>query len=91
MIPPVAKAILLLTKYSAFITKANSNYFIEIVVKKKIVCNSFNFILQSGKIAEQLDFVNHNVRTKLDEIKRRELERLRHLATKVTMLRSRSR
>ncbi|XP_049885036.1 nucleobindin-2 isoform X2 [Pectinophora gossypiella] len=38
--------------------------------------------VRSGKIAEQLDFVNHNVRTKLDEIKRRELERLRHLATK---------
>ncbi|XP_041987927.1 nucleobindin-2-like [Aricia agestis] len=38
--------------------------------------------VRSGKIAEQLDFVNHNVRTKLDEIKRREMERLRHLATK---------
>ncbi|XP_060809483.1 nucleobindin-2 isoform X2 [Amyelois transitella] len=38
--------------------------------------------VRSGKIADQLDFVNHNVRTKLDEIKRRELERLRHLATK---------
>nr|XP_049691664.1 nucleobindin-2 isoform X3 [Helicoverpa armigera] len=38
--------------------------------------------VRSGKIAEQLDFVNHNVRTKLDEIKRRELDRLRHLATK---------
>ncbi|KPJ09137.1 Nucleobindin-2 [Papilio machaon] len=38
--------------------------------------------VRSGRIAEQLDFVNHNVRTKLDEIKRRELDRLRHLATK---------
>ncbi|CAH2034700.1 unnamed protein product, partial [Iphiclides podalirius] len=38
--------------------------------------------VRSGKIAEQLDFVNHNIRTKLDEIKRRELDRLRHLATK---------
>ncbi|KAM3968623.1 nucleobindin 1 isoform 2-T2 [Aphomia sociella] len=38
--------------------------------------------VRSGKIADQLDFVSHNVRTKLDEIKRRELERLRHLATK---------
>ncbi|CAG5038915.1 unnamed protein product [Parnassius apollo] len=38
--------------------------------------------VRSGKIAEQLDFVNHNVRSKLDEIKRRELDRLRHLATK---------
>ncbi|XP_072930614.1 nucleobindin-2 isoform X2 [Epargyreus clarus] len=38
--------------------------------------------VRSGKIAEQLDFVNHNVRTKLDEIKRREMERLRHLAKK---------
>ncbi|KAJ0183992.1 hypothetical protein K1T71_000415 [Dendrolimus kikuchii] len=38
--------------------------------------------VRSGKIAEHLDFVNHNVRTKLDELKRRELDRLRHLATK---------
>ncbi|XP_014366592.2 nucleobindin-2 isoform X2 [Papilio machaon] len=38
--------------------------------------------VRSGRIAEQLDFVNHNVRTKLDEIKRREMDRLRHLATK---------
>ncbi|XP_032526773.2 nucleobindin-2-like [Danaus plexippus] len=38
--------------------------------------------VRTGKIAEQLDFVNHNVRTRLDEIKRQELERLRHLATK---------
>lgn len=29
-----------------------------------------------------MDFVNHNVRNKLDELKRQELERLRHLATK---------
>lgn len=34
---------------------------------------------QSGKIAGELDFVHHNVRTKLDELKRIELERLRKL------------
>lgn len=38
------------------------------------------FKFQSGKIAKELEFVNHKVRTKLDEIKRSELERLRHLA-----------
>lgn len=37
------------------------------------------FILQSGKIAEELDFVNHHVRSQLDELKRQELERLRQL------------
>lgn len=37
--------------------------------------------VKSGKIAEHLDFVHHNVRTQLDEIKRREMERLKHLAT----------
>ncbi|KAH8296690.1 hypothetical protein KR054_009800 [Drosophila jambulina] len=36
--------------------------------------------IRSGKIAQELDYVNHHVRTKLDEIKRRELERLRELA-----------
>ncbi|KOC61515.1 Nucleobindin-2 [Habropoda laboriosa] len=44
--------------------------------------------LRVRKIAEQLQFVNHNVRTKLDEIKREELERLRHLATKVHELKN---
>lgn len=29
-----------------------------------------------------MDFVNRNIRTKLDEIKRTEVERLRHLVTK---------
>lgn len=38
--------------------------------------------MQSGKIANELEFVSHNVRSKLDEIKRQELERLRHLAIK---------
>ncbi|XP_071446576.1 nucleobindin-2 [Hetaerina americana] len=36
--------------------------------------------IRTGKIAKELEFVNHNVRTKLDELKRQELERLRHLA-----------
>lgn len=44
--------------------------------------------LRSGKIAEQLQFVSHNVRTRLDEIKRKELERLRHLATKEQEMRN---
>ncbi|XP_063228080.1 nucleobindin-2 isoform X2 [Bacillus rossius redtenbacheri] len=38
--------------------------------------------IRSGKIAQELEFVSHNVRTKLDELKRQELERLRHLAKK---------
>lgn len=38
--------------------------------------------IKSGKIARELHFVDHNVRTQLDELKRRELERLRHLAIK---------
>ena len=36
--------------------------------------------IRDGSIAHELEFVNHGVRTKLDEIKRRELERLRHYA-----------
>ena len=56
-------------------------------------CRQFEFVLilfaninlnlsQSGIIAHELEFVNHHVRTKLDELKRTELERLRHLATR---------
>lgn len=35
--------------------------------------------IRSGNIAHQLEFVNHQVRSKLDEIKREEIERLRGL------------
>ncbi|XP_055528453.1 nucleobindin-2-like [Wyeomyia smithii] len=38
--------------------------------------------IRSGKIAQELEYVNHNVRSRLDELKRVELQRLRELATK---------
>ena len=38
--------------------------------------------IRDGSIASELNLVNHNVRNKLDEIKRQEVERLRHLAKK---------
>ena len=31
-------------------------------------------------MAKELEYVNHHVRNKLDELKRQEMERLRHLA-----------
>lgn len=40
-------------------------------------CVLFCSQLQSGKIANELEHVSHHVRSKLDEIKRREIERLR--------------
>ncbi|KAK7602514.1 hypothetical protein V9T40_008103 [Parthenolecanium corni] len=36
--------------------------------------------IKTAKIAEELDYVNHHVRSKLDELKRTELKRLRELA-----------
>ncbi|OAD59609.1 Nucleobindin-2 [Eufriesea mexicana] len=44
--------------------------------------------IRTGKIADELQFVSHNIRSKLDEIKRIELERLRHLATEENELRN---
>jgi len=38
--------------------------------------------IRDGTIARELEFLNHGIRTKLDEIKRQELERLRHLQLK---------
>lgn len=35
--------------------------------------------IKSGKLSQELDFVSHNVRTKLDELKRQEVSRLRML------------
>lgn len=36
-------------------------------------------LTQEGKLAKELDFVSHHVRTKLDELKRQEVNRLRTL------------
>lgn len=38
--------------------------------------------IRSGNIAHELEYVNHQVRTRLDEIKREEMDRLRKLVTK---------
>lgn len=35
--------------------------------------------IKTGKIAAQLQFVQHHVRTKLDELKRKEIDRMREL------------
>lgn len=37
------------------------------------------FCFQQGKLSKELDFVHHNFRTKLDELKREEMNRLRML------------
>lgn len=42
----------------------------------------FNYILQTGKIAEELEYVGRHIRSKLDELKRQELNRLHELARK---------
>ena len=39
-------------------------------------------LIQNGKVAKELEFVNHHVRNRLDELKRQEMERLRHLAVR---------
>lgn len=38
--------------------------------------------IRSGKIAEEIDFASHHVRTKLDELKRKEIESQRQLLRK---------
>jgi len=38
--------------------------------------------IRDGTIAKELEFLSHGIRTKLDEVKRQEVERLRHLAQK---------
>ena len=49
---------------------------------RKKLENADTDAIRDGTIAHELEFVNHGVRSKLDDIKRRELERLRHLAMK---------
>jgi len=38
--------------------------------------------IRDGSIAQELEFVHHNLRTKLDNVKRKEIDRLRQLAMK---------
>lgn len=40
------------------------------------------YVVQTGKIADELDYVGHHIRSKLDELKRQELNRLRDIARK---------
>lgn len=49
--------------------------------KKRIEASSVDDI-KSGKIADHLDLVGHNVRTQLDELKRKEIERLSKLISR---------
>jgi len=46
---------------------------------KKIIDTASADDIKTGKIAQHLDLVGHNIRTKLDELKRQEIERLRKL------------
>ena len=43
------------------------------------LCVCVCVLLQQGQLAKELDFVSHHVRTKLDELKRQEVNRLRTL------------
>ncbi len=42
--------------------------------------------IKSGKIASHFDMVSHSVRTQLDELKRKEVERLTTLIARKTKL-----
>ena len=55
-------------------TEADIQVSICFKIKQKL--NRFVFILKSGKIAKNLELVDANIRTKLDEIKRKEVDRL---------------
>lgn len=67
----------------------NVNYYSEIFDSLMCLCTATTpsvkicfqniYIIQQGKLAKELDFVSHHVRTKLDELKRQEVNRLRTL------------
>ena len=44
---------------------------------KLAIGNASQEDIQSGKVAENLHFLDRNIRSKLDEIKRKEIDRLR--------------
>ena len=61
----------------SFIVNLKNNYMFFCF---NIVFRSDIFLFQSGKIAMHLDLVSHQIRERLDEIKRQEIQRLRNLA-----------
>ena len=65
----------------------NLTHFCVFTFRKKLE-NADVDQIRDGTIAHELEFVHHGVRTKLDEIKRKELERLRHLAVRQNELRN---
>lgn len=52
-------------------------------VEKRVKVIDFNalcaFVRQNGRLSKELDLVGHHVRTRLDELKRQEVSRLRML------------
>jgi len=40
---------------------------------------NFHFILQAGKLSEEVNFMPQEIRTKLNELKRQEMNRLRKI------------
>jgi hypothetical protein len=55
---------------------------------KRMIENASTEDIKSGKIASHLEFVDHNIRTKLDELKRKEIDRLRTLIARKAALNS---
>ena len=55
---------------------------------KRMIENASTEDIKSGKISQHLEFVDHNIRTKLDELKRKEIDRLRTLIARKAALNS---
>nr|XP_018904057.1 PREDICTED: involucrin-like [Bemisia tabaci] len=68
-------------EYERYMTQVVSLLETDPEFKKKVEAVNDKDV-QSGAIAKELEYVDHNIRTKLDELKRAEIERLRQLAHK---------
>ena len=55
---------------------------------KRLLENSSTEDIKSGRISQHLEFVDHNIRTKLDELKREEIDRLRALIAQKALIHS---
>ncbi len=55
---------------------------------KSMIENASTEDIKSGRISQHLEFVDHNIRTKLDELKREEIDRLRALIAQKALIHS---
>lgn len=69
----------LFSKHCIFVQLDNIAVCLSINTCQRLFHSTFCVLHQNGRLSKELDLVSHHVRTRLDELKRQEVSRLRML------------